>query len=311
MPSNKKKLAKHSVNCPNCGKGPVIEDYIRGEFFCENCGYVVKESVVDTRPEWRAFTKEQSEEKARAGMPSSLAIHDKGLATKIGAGKKDVFGGKLKPQERARVQRMRTWDRRTQMQFSSQRNLFRAFNELDKLTDKLKVGSNVVERSAYIYRKALKKDLIRGRTISSMMAASLYAACRDTDTPRTLKDVAKASGVKMKDVARSYRILLKELNLKMPVVNPVKYVSKIASKAGIPEKTRRKALKILKKAKRAGISVGKDPIGLAGSALYVACILDGIKVTQKNIADAAGVTEVTVRNRYKNLKKIANLKIAN
>ena len=154
----------------------------------------------------------------------------------------------------------------------------------------------------YIYRKALEKGLVRGRSISALIAASLYAACRDTDTPRTLKDVAAACNIKKKDIARCYRLLIREMELKMPVVNPIRCISRISSKAGLSEKTKRRALLILKKAEAARNTAGKDPMGLAAAALYVACVLEGESKTQKDVAEAAGVTEVTIRNRYKGLK---------
>lgn len=281
---------------------------MRGELLCSNCGYIIKESEISTRPEWRAFTKEEREEKARVGMPSSLAIHDRGLATKLGADTRDrdASGRSLTPGERRRIKRMRMWDRRSQMQVPLHRNLLQALTELDRIADKLNVGNDLVERAAYIYRKALKKNLVRGRSISSMITASLYAACRESSTPRTLKDVAKASGVERKDVARSYRLILRELDLKMPVVDSVRYISKIASKAGISEKTARRTIRILQKAKDAHISTGKNPQGLTASALYIACTLEGEPVTQKAIASAAGVTEVTIRNRCKSLQRLVS-----
>ncbi|MCP8323216.1 MAG: transcription initiation factor IIB [Candidatus Methylarchaceae archaeon HK02M2] len=291
--------------CPLCGRRSILEDNIRGELLCSNCGYIIKESEIDPSPEWRAFTKEDRDAKARVGMPSSLAIHDKGLATKLGYGKVDASGRRFTPQERARVKRMQMWDRRSQMQVPMYSNLEKAFFILNGSADKLGVGHNVVEEAAYIYRKALKKNLIKGRSISALIAASLYAACRETHTPRTLKDVAKASGVVKKDVARSYRLLHRELNFKMPVTDSRKCVTRIASKAGIPEKTARKAMGILEDAKTTGMSAGKGPMGQAGAALYVSCLLDDVNVTQKEIADAAGVTEVTIRNRYKTLKNRA------
>ena len=308
MTFNRKWSVEYLKRCPKCGRDSLIKDRPRGELLCSNCGYIIRENEIDTRPEWRAYTKEERNEKARVGMPLSLALHDKGLATKLGPGKKDASGRPFKPSEKARVQRMKMWDRRSQMQEHFHRNLLQAFSDLDKIVDKLKVSSNVVERAAYIYRKALKKNLVRGRSILSIITASLYAACRETDTPRTLMDVAKASGIKRKNVARSYRLLHRELNLKMPVLDPVKCISKIASKTGIPEKTSREALKILNRAKGAGLSAGKDPMGLAGSALYIACVIDERAITQKDIAKASGVTEVTIRNRYKSLRKIIKFK---
>jgi transcription initiation factor TFIIB len=159
----------------------------------------------------------------------------------------------------------------------------------------------VVEKAAYIYRKALERGLVRGRSISAIIAASLYAACRDRETPRTLKDLAVVSNVKKKDIARCYRLLLKEMDIKMPVVDPAKCVSRIASRASLSERTKRRALEILKKAEEERISAGKDPMGLAAAALYVSCTLEGEDKTQRDVAEAAGVTEVTIRNRYKGL----------
>jgi transcription initiation factor TFIIB len=170
------------------------------------------------------------------------------------------------------------------------------------MTDKLALSDAVIERAAYIYRKALENKLVRGRSISAMIASALYAACRDTETPRTLKDVSDAGNIKRKDIARCYRLLHRELELKMPVVDPIQCVARIASRIGITEKTKRYAVKILKISQEHEGSAGKDPMGLAAAALYLACVKNGKEITQHDIAEAAGVTEVTIRNRYKGLK---------
>src|SRR5207302_10487700 len=169
-----------------------------------------------------------------------------------------------------------------------------AFNEMKMFAEKLAVGDEVIERAAYIYRKAVERGVTRGRSIIQISAAALYAACRDMEVPRTLKDVAAVSNVGKKDLARSYRILLKELDIKMPVAEPSRCVSRIASRAGMTERTQRRAREILFKASQLRISAGKDPMGLAASALYVACTLEGEDITQKDVAEAAGVTEVTI-----------------
>jgi transcription initiation factor TFIIB len=288
--------------CPRCGKGHMVTDTASGEMFCENCGYVVNERIEELGPEWRAFSKEEHEDRSRTGIPTSLAMHDMGLATIIGPIDKDASGKPLSTSMRNTIDRLRTWDSRSQIHEPVDRNFRQAFSELDRLKDKLAVSDAVIEKSAYIYRKALEKGLVRGRSISALVAASLYAACRDTETPRTLKDIANASNIKKKDVARCYRLLIRELDLKMPVVNPIKCIARIASKAQLSEKTRRAALKILEQAEKIKISAGKDPMGLAAAALYVACVANGENKTQKDVAEAAGVTEVTIRNRYKGLK---------
>ncbi|MEM3437714.1 MAG: transcription initiation factor IIB [Nitrososphaerales archaeon] len=293
--------------CPKCGKGPMIVDSTSGELFCSKCGFVVKEKIEEVGPEWRAFSKEEKEDRSRTGIPSSLAMHDMGLATIIGSKDIDASGKSISAFMKSTIERLRTWDSRSQVHEPADRNLRQAFSELDRLADKLSVSDVVIERAAYIYRKALEKGLVRGRSISALIAAALYAACRDMEIPRTLKDLSAVSNIKKKDIARCYRLLLRELDLKMPVVDPIKCVSRITSKAKLSEKTKRRALEILKKAEEMKTSAGKDPMGLAAAALYVACVLEGENKTQKDIAEAAGVTEVTIRNRYKGLKAALKL----
>ena len=288
--------------CTRCGKGPIVIDSSGGEMNCSNCGFVVVDKIEEEGPEWRAFSKEEKDDRARTGVPSSLAMHDMGLATVIGAEDRDAAGRSLPASMKAAIERLRTWDGRSQVHEPVDRNLRQAFSELDRLADKLNLSDAVIEKAAYIYRKALEKGLVRGRSISALIAASLYAACRDTETPRTLKDVAAACNIKKKDIARCYRLLLREMNMRMPVVDPTKCVSRIASKAGLSEKTKRSALVILHKAEATRTSAGKDPMGLAAAAFYVACVMEGESKTQKDVAEAAGVTEVTIRNRYKGLK---------
>ena len=301
------KDTKTKDRCPRCGKGNLVTDTNTGENFCNKCGLVIIEQPVDSGPEWRSFSKEEHEGRSRTGVPTSLAMHDMGLATIIGPQDRDATGKPLSASMRSTIERLRTWDSRSQVHEPVDRNFRQAFSELDRLKDKLAVGDAVIEKAAYIYRKALEKGLVRGRSISALIASALYAACRDTETPRTLKDISNSSNIKRKDIARCYRLLLRELNLKMPVVNPIKCVARIASKASLSEKTKRDASKILKTAEEMKISAGKDPMGLAAAALYVACVTNGENKTQRDVAEAAGVTEVTIRNRYKGLKIALNL----
>ncbi len=293
--------------CPRCAKGSLVTDTSTGENFCSKCGYVVADKAEESGPEWRSFSGEEREGKSRAGVPTSLAMHDMGLATIIGTADRDSTGKPLSASMKSTIERLRTWDSRSQVHEPIDRNYRQAFSELDRLKDKLAIGDAVIEKAAYIYRKALEKGLVRGRSISALMASALYAACRDTGTPRTLKDIVGASNIKRKDIARCYRLLIRELGLRMPVIDPVKCVARIASKAGLSEKTKRDAARILRTAGDIKVSSGKDPMGLAAAALYVACVANGENKTQRDVADAAGVTEVTIRNRYKGLKEALDL----
>jgi transcription initiation factor TFIIB len=282
----------------------MVTDSTGSELCCSDCGLVVKERIVDQGPEWRSFSADgEKGDRSRTGIPTSIAMHDMGLATVMGAMNRDAAGRSLPGSMKSTVERMRTWDRRSQVHESTDRNLRQAFSELRRFSDKLTVSEAVTEKAAYFYRKALERNLVRGRSITAMMAASLYAACRDGEIPRTLKDVAAVSNIKKKDLARSYRLLHREMDFRMPVADASRCVSVIASRAKMAEKTQRRAREILLKAKQMGLSAGKDPMGLAASALYVACTLEGEQKTQKDVAEAARVTEVTIRNRYKGLRE--------
>ena len=289
-------------NCPRCVKGKMVTDNESGEMFCSKCGFVMSEKIQESGPEWRSFTQDEHGDRARAGAPTPLTMHDMGLATIINPVNKDASGKPLTASMKNTIERLRTWDSRSQVHEPVDRNFRQAFSELNRLKDKLAISDSVVEKAAYIYRKALDKGLVRGRSISALMASALYAACRDTETPRNLKDVEIAANIKRKDIARCYRLLVKELDLKMPVTDSVQCVARIASKIGIQEKTKRFAIKVLKVAQENEASAGKDPMGLAAAALYLSCVKNGEDKTQRDIAEAANVTEVTIRNRYKGLK---------
>ncbi|EIJ65838.1 putative transcription initiation factor IIB [Candidatus Nitrosopumilus salaria BD31] len=291
--------------CPSCGDKKMVTDQTTGELFCGKCGLVVTDKIAETGAEWRSFSNDESN-RTRVGAGTSLTMHDMGLSTIIGAANKDSTGKPLSASVRSSIERLRTWDSRTQAHSSADRNLRQALNEMDKLKDKLALTDSVVEKAAYIYRKAMEKKLVRGRSIQGLVAACLYASCRNTETPRTLDDIAKGINIRRKDVARCYRLIFRELELKMPVVDPVKGVSRIASIAELSEKSKRKAIVILNQAKEIGMVAGKDPMGIAAAALYLACISTGETKSQKDISIASGVTEVTIRNRCAGLRKMLN-----
>ena len=291
-----------AIMCAICKSDQTVTDPESGEVICGNCGLVLSDKVQESRAEWRAFTTEETNDRSRTGIPSSLARHDMGLSTVIGRTDKDASGRKLDVTMRATMGRLRAWDFRSQAHSPTDRNLRQAFSELDRLKDKLGVSGAVIEKTAYIYRKAQERGLVRGRTISAMVGAALYIACRETGASRTLKDIAEIGNIKRKDLARIYRLVVMELDLKMPLIDPMKCVVRVANKANLSERTKRVALNIMKDVTKSGISAGKDPMGLAASVLYLACLRTDESKTQTDIAEAAGVTEVTVRNRYKNLK---------
>jgi transcription initiation factor TFIIB len=298
-----KKHQRSAEDCPECSSKNLIHDSDTGETICGDCGLVLYEQMLDKGPEWRAFTQQEKASRSRVGMPTSYSIHDKGLSTTISQIDRDAFGRKLPQSTRLQMWRLRKWQIRSRVHSSTDRNLAQAMSELERLASKVNISPPIREKAALVYRKALDRGLVRGRSINAIAAAALYAACRKSGSPKALREIAEASLVDKKDVARCYRLLLQELEFHMPVSDPLTYVSKIAEKNGVTGKTQGAAITILRNAKQQRFSAGKDPMGMAAAALYIACLQNGEKITQKDIAEAAGVTEVTVRNRYKTLKK--------
>ena len=295
--------------CPECSSSNLVHDYDTGETVCGDCGLVVYEQMMDKGPEWRAFTQEEKASRSRVGVPTSYSVHDKGLSTAISQVDRDAFGRKLPLSTRLLMWRLRKWQIRSRAHSSVDRNLAQAMAEIDRLSDRVYIPRPIKEKAAVIYRKALDKSLVRGRSIAAMTAAAAYAACRGSGTPRALHEIAEASLVDKKDVARCYRLLLRELDMHMPFPNALTYVSKIAERTGISGRTQGIAIQILREARDKRAAAGKDPMGLAAAALYIACLQNNEKKTQKDIAEAAGVTEVTVRNRYKTLKRQLKLEL--
>lgn len=292
---------QNKEKCPRCGKNNLITDVESAEIFCAKCGFVIDEKISDTGPE-RTFT-DSTVNKSRTGDKTSLTRHDQGLSTIINPINKDSAGNPLSLSMKSSIKRLRVWDSRSRSQGTTDRNLQNALNQLQKMKEKLSVSDAVVEKAAYIYRKALEKKLVKGRSISALIAAALYAACRESGIPRTLNELSNSGDVKRKELSVCYRMLLRELELKMPVVDSISCIAKIASSAELSEKTKRHAMKILKKAEKEEILAGKDPMGMAASALYLASLETKENITQRDISIAAGITEVTIRNRCKNLKK--------
>jgi transcription initiation factor TFIIB len=297
--------------CPECTSKNLIHDDNTGETICGDCGLVLYEQMMDKGPEWRAFTQQEKTSRSRVGMPSAYSIYDKGLSTTITQVDRDAFGKKLPLSTRLQMWRLRKWQIRSRVHSSVDRNLSQAMSTLDRIAGNVNISPPVKEKAALIYRKALDKGLVRGRSINGVVAASLYAACRKSELPRSLSEIAQASMVNKKDIARCYRLLLKELDFHMPVSEPLTFISKIAEKNNISGKTQGAAIAILREARARRVASGKDPMGMAAASLYIACLQNNEKITQKDIADAAGVTEVTIRNRYKALMKQLTLVVPN
>jgi len=295
--------------CPICGSESLIYDPSRAEIVCSNCGYVLAEEIMDLGPEWRAFEPGQREKRSRVGAPETVMLHDKGLSTDIDWRNKDIHGSDISGSIRTKIYRLRMWQRRMRISDAIDRNLAFALSELDRMGSQLGLPRNIREIAAVLYRKAVINKLVRGRSIEGMVSACLYAACRIANAPRTLDEIEDVSKVDKKEIGRSYRYLARELNLRLKPTSPIDYVIRFGDQLGISEKTKRRAVKILNQAIEKGLTSGKGPTGIAAAAIYIASLLEGEKMTQREVAEVARVTEVTVRNRYKELVDKLNIRI--
>ena len=297
------------TGCTDCGNTNVIRDPVRGEVICTNCGLVLDSHMMDHGPEWRAFTSEERDKRARTGSPIDYTRHDKGLSTTIDWRDRDANGRKLAPGLRAQIYRLRKWQIRTRVHSSIDRNLARAMSELDRITSQLSVPRPVKEASAILYRRTVERRLIRGRSIEAMIAACVYAGCRLRQVPRTLDEIAHHSRINRKELGRCYRLLLRKLDMRVPISQPADFVPRFAQSLSVSSRVQRRAVDILDLAKNRGITAGKDPTGLAAATLYIASIQEGERRTQREIANVARVTEVTVRNRYKEMVRVLDLQV--
>ena len=296
--------------CIECGSTDFICDDTRGEVICSKCGLVIEEHIVDMGPEWRSYNPEERKKRSRVGSPTNYSIHDKGLSTMIGLEDRDGYGKKLAPKRRAEIDRLRKWQRRTRTYGSRERNLTQAMMELERLASQMGTPRSIKEEAAIIYRKAVENRMNRGTSIEVLVAATLYAACRIRKIPRTLDEVAEKSRINKKQLGRCFRQLTRKIDVSIPISTPIDFISRFSNELELSGKASGRAIKILETAKKAGITAGKDPTGLAAAALYIAGILAYERRTQSEIARVAQVTEVTVRNRYKELVRTLQIEVA-
>jgi len=286
--------------CPECG-GRLIRDYARGELICSRCGLVINEKQIDRGPEWRAFDSQQNAERSRTGAPMNPMLHDKGLSTEIGWKNRDASGSYLPFKKRSQMYRLRQWQRRIRVSGATERNKMLAFQEIGRVSARLELPEHIKEDAGQIYSRAAEKNLIRGRSIESVAAASLYAACRKNGLPRTLDEIAEESNVHRKHIGRTYRFLMRELNMTLRPTSPVDYIPRFCGMLALSRKVELKAMEIVERAIKEELTSGRGPTGVAASAIYIASTLMGERRTQREIAEITGVTEVTIRNRYKEM----------
>ncbi len=289
-------MMSYVKKCPECGGINLFINKDKGEVICKDCGLVVEDKMVDFDQEWREFDSDEAEKKRRTGAPMTYTQYDQGLGTEVGQ-KADLY--KLDSKDKNKFFRLRKWQYR--ISTAIERNLKLALAELKRVSSYLKLPKSVEEEAARIYTLAVQRGLVRGRSMESVVAGSLYAACRRHDVPRTLDELSEASGIEKKEVGRTYRFVTRELGITILPSNPADYIARFASSLKLSAEAQSRAIEILESAQKAELTSGRGPTGIAAAALYVSALIHGEKRTQREVADVAGVTEVTIRNRYKEL----------
>jgi transcription initiation factor TFIIB len=299
------------TKCPECYSPNIEHDQERGEILCLSCGMVISETHIDHGPEWRAFQGDAGPDRSRTGAP--VKSWNKGLApsTEIGWKDLDSYGNSIPGRNRAQIYRLRKWQRRIRKFKTAQRNVIWGFSEIDKICSVKELSPMVNELAKQLFRKASEMNLIQGRGIECMVAATIYASCRIHNVPRTLNEIAKDLNMSKRDLGRTFRKISKEMELRLNITNPSDYVSRFCSRLRVNGKTLGIALELVEAADKMGYTSGKDPAGIAASAIYVATLTTGQTRTQGEVSKASGVTEVTIRKRYKEMIKMLDLKIHN
>jgi transcription initiation factor TFIIB len=290
------------VQCNQCQNYTLVLDVLSSEYVCSTCGCVSNEKIYNN--ELTNFEKGEYKDKSRIGMPESLTVSHKGLSTLIGLNDTDGRGKMLDPVQKETIQRLRTWNNRSQLNDSISRNLDKALKYLNNFGDKLYLSPPVMENAAYIYRKAAMRKLAKGRSTVSLVAASIYAACREISIPKTISDIAYVCNIPSKEIMSHYKLILKELSLKIPVIQGIDYVTLISNRLKLTEKTKREALRIFSLVQHSRISIGKNPRAFAGAIIYIASQDSNEFLRQVEVCQVADISTVSLRKRCKEIKTI-------
>ena len=301
FPKEAKSVSEDNLECQNCKGKTVVFDHGTGEKICSGCGIVlyVEREYIDPLLDTNTNLSNMN-----LGTPSSLAHHDKNLSTMISYSNVDADGIAISVDQRSAIQRMRRWNKISNNNRSYHRNLKNAFAVLIRIKDKLSLSETIVEKSAYYYRKILDQNLIKGRSIKGFVVACVYASCREMNVPRTIEEIAEISNTDKIFAGKCYRLLVRQLKVRLPSIDSTSHLGRIANNAGISERTLRHAVQMMSQIKDDPISFGKDPCAIAVAVLYGACLDKGEKTSQSRISLAGNVSVVTLRKRFLDIKKI-------
>jgi len=279
----------------DCDHLTLVSDESVGEEICKSCGQVMDQNMVDYSHD--VFVKDF--QNTRTGPRTTMTIHDGGLSTVISKSNYDSNGNPVPYKLRGSMNRMRLWDYRSKTKNTANRNLVVALLEINNLKEKMSLSDAIVERSAYFYRKAIRKKLIRGRTVKGIVGACIYAACRDLGTTRSIIEISKCMQEKRNIIAKSYRLLFRQLSLKVHVPDSTSSIIRFSNNLELPEKIKRDAIFILDTLKEKQVVAGKKPDAVAATVVYMACVKNNKSISQQKISEISGIPGITIRNRLK------------
>ena len=286
-----------------CPQDKIIYDDQRGEYICTETGEVLEEKVIDQGADWRAYTSEEEIKRSRVGSPINQSVHDYGITTYISNRKT------MSAEERIKNMKLVQLQKKIRYHGSSERMLIYGIQEIERLSSLLNLPKNIKDEASMILRKVHENGLMRGRRIENIVAAIIYIACRRMKMTRTLDEISYYTNSSKTEIAKYYRFILNTLNLDVPSNNIRDFLNRISATMDLDVEIIDTALKLEERIREIGLSSGKDPKGIAGAIIYIVCILNGKNKTQKEISRVAGCTEITLRNRYKEIIKELDIKL--
>lgn len=297
------------VKCVECSSRKLIVDEGKGERYCADCGIMVEQQMVDPGPEWVSHSAE-SKDRSRVGMPTNALLHDGGLSTELDWRNSDYAGVPISGKSRSQMYRMRKWQRRSRHRGARERALSEGYRIIEAVASKMALPRPCSERAGNLYKRAQEGGVIRGRSIATCAVACLYISNQLFQTGRTVEDFAKTSKIPNKQIGRVYRSIKRELRIRTPPPSPLVYIDRFCSDLGLPPVVKSRTKTIVKEADARGIIDGKSPCGVAAACVYIAASLEGSHRTQREISEASNTTEVTIRNRYKEICSVLGLEIS-
>jgi len=313
LEKNSMEEIEYTNSCPECGSKHLTRDYKRAEVICEKCGLVVDDAIIDQTPEWNAYSYEEENKMSRTGSPMNYARHDKGLSTEISPGNFDYYGKKISYKNRIAIHRKRKWQYRTRTRNTVEYNMLHAFKKINQMASRMGLPKSVKENAAMIYRKVAERNLTRGRNIESIVAASIYASCRQCKVPRTLDEISAFTNLDRskarRKVGKSFRFLTRTLNLRIIPPSPEEYMARYVDDLNLDSDVEAQTVELLSLSKQAGFTVGKSPLCMVAAAIYLSSKMCGKRMKQHEIVEVIGITEVSIRNRYKEMVEKLNIKL--